>query len=540
MNPPDELQENLDLFLDGALSEDEMHAFRRAVQDDPALRSRIRDDLVMSAALESAGASAFTPTVVTPPWWRRVGIGIAAAGLVAAAFVAGRSLSGGDDGVASSGAPVARAGDVIEASASVREVRVGAARLRLRPGGQLSVVSDAPATVALRRGSVEVASPDADARVEVPGFGNALVRGQASLLLGPDTSQRGPYLMVTTFAGDVRVVDGEFTDAIGPGEPRLFDGGGPRLAGEVLARMAELEGDEGLMVLTTSQHAELMATVDQDKEQLQVRIADLLAENERLALELEALQRREPSRRVSLREVLQSMALVAEKEGLNHRSQIRWWRRIRAVVRTYGQGADDLVDAIEDTLLAPGASASRQRLGMWFLTRVRGRKSVEALLERTGDQDVEVRLAAVEGLARQRRPRCRAALRSAFRSDRSLLVRISAAGGLVSLGDYGEPLQWLLEQYELRPRHPEYLRRRILGRVVTAPLAQSKAEQYIIELCLSQEASFEWQREVVHLLARLGDETARTTLEFVAEAAPRRKLRELAVRCLARLDSDDR
>jgi len=539
---PQELQQRLDLLLDGELSEEEAIAFSQTVQDDPGLRDLVRDHLVLSSALESVSPSAFAPEVLPPfRWWPRVAATAAAAVLVAAAFLFGRTLSDAADGADSRPVvPVARAGDVIDASGSLREVRVGDARLRVRPGGRISVVSEVPAAVALELGSVEVASASADARVDVEGFGKAFVQGDAALLLGPDTSRRGGYLMVTSFAGAVRVVDGEFTDGIEPGEPRLFDGGGPRLAGEVLARMSELEGDEGLMVLTTSQHTELMAALDQDKEQLQVRVADLLAANERLALEFEAMQRRDPKRKLSLREVLDSMAAIAERDGISSRTQASQWRRIRAVVRKYDRRPDEVVGAIEEILLAADATPVRRRLGMWCLSRVRSSRAIDMLMPYVDAPNLDLRVAAIEGLARQRNARCRDALSNAFQHDEALLARISAAGGLVSLGDYGAPLEWLLEEYRKRPRHPEHLRRRMLGRVAAAPLAQSKVADYIVDLCVSREAAPEQQREVIHLLARLGDDTARTTLEFLSEAAARPPLRALAARYLGRLDKEDR
>ena len=533
----EEFQQRLDLLLDGELSEEEALAFRHAVQDDPALRALVRDDLVLASALESVDPSVFAPPAVPLKWWPRVAASVAAAGLVVAAFLVGRGDFHGQ-AVSPSTFLVARAGDVISASGSLREVQIGDSRIRVRPGGRVSVVSEVPVAVALESGSVEVMSAAADTRVDVGGFGEAFVKGGAALLLGPDTSRRGGYLMVTSFFGSVRMVDGEFTDSIEPGEPRLFDGGGPRLAGEVLARMAEFEGDDGLMVLTTSEHTELMAALDQDKEQLQVRIAALMAENERLALEFEAMQRRDPKRLLSLREVLESMAAVAERD--DSRPQVSQWRRIRAVVRKYGRRPDEVVRAIEETLLTADATRVRRRLGMWSLSRVRSPLAIDALLPYVEDPDLNLRVAAVEGLARQRNPRCRDALSKAFQGDEALLVRVSAAGGLVSLGDYGEPLQWLLEQYRQRPRHPEHLRRRILGRVVAAPLAQSKVAEYIVDLCLSTETVPEQQREVIHLLARLGDDTARTTLEFLSEAAVRLQIRALATRHLNRLDEGDR
>lgn len=534
------IQQHLDLFLDGDLSEQEMDAFRHAVEEDPAFRALIKDDLMLTSALESADSSVFAPVNTTDRFWPRAAAGLVAAGLLVAAFLAGRGFSGTEGAeVEPPRTALAHAGDVIEAGGSLREVQIGDARFKLRPGARVSVASDAPASVKLERGSVEVTSEASDARVDVGGFGNVFVRGQAALLLGPDGKRRGPYLMVTTFTGGVRVVDGEFTDAIAPGEPRLFDGGGPRLAGEVLARVADLEGDEGLMVLTTSQHSELMSAFDQDKEQLQVRIAELMADNERLALELEALQRREPKRQLSLNEVLESMAATAERDGLSNRTQAKQWRRIRAVVRKYGRGGDEVVRAIEAILLKADATPVRRRLGMWCLSRVRGRRAIDVLTRYVADADLNLRVAAVEGLARQRNPRCRSALQKAFANDKALLVRVSAAGGLVSLSEYGAPLEWLLEQYRKRPRHPEYLRRRILGRVIAAPLARSKAAEYIVDLCLDKTTSLDQQREVIHLLARLADDTARKTLEFLSEAAVRPQMRALASRLLDRLAADD-
>ena len=115
-------------------------------------------------------------------------------------------------------------------------------------------------------------------------------------------------------------------------------------------------------------------------------------------------------------------------------------------------------------------------------------------------------------------------------------MRLSAAGGLILLGDHEEPLEWLIEQYAKRPRHPEPLRRRMLGRILSASLGVTKVTEHVVALCLDPEVALKQQREVLHLLGRLGDQRARTTLEFLAEAAPRPQLRALALRLL---NSDD-
>ena len=60
----EEFQQRLDLLLDGELSEEEALAFRHAVQDDPALRALVRDDLVLASALESVDPSVFAPPAV--------------------------------------------------------------------------------------------------------------------------------------------------------------------------------------------------------------------------------------------------------------------------------------------------------------------------------------------------------------------------------------------------------------------------------------------------------------------------------------------
>lgn len=541
---PDELDRRLDLFLDGDLSDEEMEAFRQQVLEDPGLRASIRDDLVVSAALDALGVDAFGEDSAAAPAGAvssrprlRWPAAAAAAAVIVLAFVLGRSV--GDAGGTSDAASPVAALDAIAAGESfagqqrTREVLVGDARLLLRPGARGRVVSTSPPALVLDAGSVALASAS-EARVEIDGFGTAVVEGDCSLFVAPATDRRGAYLMVTSFSGATRVMDGEFTDTVTVGEPRLFDGGGPRLTGDVLARLAEIEGDEGIMVLTSAEHADLLSSLDDDKERLQVKVAELMQERERLAVELEALKRRAPEVRLTLEELVRTTAELAEKEGLDGRDRARWWRRIRAVRRRAGHKTSEIVAVIDRELLRPELSRTRQQLGLWFLSQLRSPAAARALQRFTKNQSVALRVAATEGLARQKNPRLRRVLNDVFRTDSAVVVRIAAAGGLVTLGDYGEPLKWLLSQYGRRPRHPEGLRRRILARVMAAPLAESKASQYIVDLCLSDDASLHEQREVIHLLARLGSDDAEQTLAFLAGNASRRQIRALAKR---RLDS---
>ena len=370
MTPSDGIDRRLDSFLDGDLTDAEMGEFRQALMEDEALRVSVREDLMLSAALEQAGAGAFgerapAAEAVRAGSHRRLRWSAAAA-LLVAAFVLGRSMDSGDGAVSPTGVTqvdvvVAEAGDLVVADGSTtREVRVGEARIRVRPGARARVVSTVPPVLTLEQGGLEVESA-APTDVRIAGFGKATTSGSAALLFAAATDRREPYLMVTSFSGDVRVVDGEFTDRVTVGEPRLFDGGGPRLTGDVLARLAELEGDEGLLVLTTAEHAELLSSFDDDKQSLQVRVAELMAERERLEVELAAIKRRTPNQeRASLTELVRTTAELAEKEGLDGRDRARWWRRIRAVRRA-GRRPGEIVAVIDRELLQPTASTTRPK-----------------------------------------------------------------------------------------------------------------------------------------------------------------------------------
>jgi len=533
------LEQKIDLLLDGDLSPAELDELRDALARDVELRGRVRDDLTLSDALTRLGPSGLGRASVYELRWRRRATAAAAAVVLLLTGALGGMLLRDKRGQAAPEeaaevVPIAAVGALLSAEDEFLEADLGGARVRVLPRGRVRVARTGrhPA-VELIAGGLEVRTED-QAEVSVDGFGLARVAGSSQLVLArPASSVDAPYLLVSSWTGDVVLQEGAYEDRVPAGQPHVFDGGGPRLVGEVLRRLADLEGDEALTVLTSSESEELMSSLDRPREALQRRVGELLAENARLEMELGVRLRQDTARKTSLRELLELAAQKAEQEGLDGSHSERSWRRIRVVNTRFRRQHKEVLAAIKDILLADGKSLIRKRLGLWYLSRVRHPDAIAQLEPYAADPNVEVRLAAVEGLARHKSLRCRSTLQRVFDDDPSILVKTSAAGGLVNLGDYGAPFRWLQAQYERDPRHPDGLRRRLLGRILSAPVTVGSG--YVLQLCRRPGVSVAVQKDVVNLLARIGTEDSRATLDLVAQKASRMRIRALARRMLERL-----
>jgi hypothetical protein len=527
------LIEKLDLFLDGDLSAADHDAFLTALGGASAFRDSVRDQVLIGAALEGLPAATRIPLPSTAS--RRLRwIGAAAA--VVVAFLSGLWVAG-SDGIPDRGmdVDVLWAGAVVTTSDVAREVAFdGGERAVVAPRSEVAILEggDRP-TLQIRRGSVEVLTARSPVIAQVQGIGDAVsVEGLATLTLvmndAADASARHPMLLVTPFRGGAVVGVGDGAEEIPDGETWVLQGNDRRPLFEIVSRLAELDGDEGVVVLTTRDRQDLMDTLDRDRERLEGLLGTALADRERLSMELEAVRDQHPTARPTLRDLLEATAKNAEAADLDDReTTYRHWRRIKCITKR--RKSEEILPAVKDVLFADGANEVRQRLGLMILRTTDDPQAAEEFLRFTDHPKASLRAAALEGLARDKDLQDRARHRDLFarvwQQDDAVEVQVIAAGGLVSLGDYGEPLAWLLQEHG--KDHPDDLKHRILGRILDAPLDLVGA--YAVQCCARTDLPARTADQVVFLLSNLRTEQARGLLREIAVTATRNNIRTRAL-----------
>lgn len=528
---PDNLTEVL-LFWDGQLTPVEAEAFLRKAQADPALGALLREEAVLQGGLAEAGAFESAPPrrLRLSAWVPRA----AAAAVVCIAFFAGRFTAGPDP--ARDVRTVVFQDEIANATAASFQARMGDAVLRVHPGASGARTGDG---FRLDGGTVEVEGPR-DTSVRVEGLGTVRLRGHG--VLSYDSGGRDsddPVLVVQMLRGRARLLsDRHDPETVGTGELKVFERRGFRSVRQLIARLDALEGDESLTTLTLEEWESLLSSLGQDREALESRVGALLDRNQRLALELDAIRSAGGERKApAIRDYLEVLARESGHRGAMPGRQPwspHWWGEVRHLVKRFEGREADLVQEVESVLLAPEAPSFRRRIGLSVLRHVPHAKSVEVAARFLQDEEEAIRSAAIQVLVESGDVQSRRLLLDAFRSDPSVDVRVSAAGGLMKPEDAVEVLPWLLEQFDRSPRHPEHLRRRILARVSKAPPAEFA--EFAVGIGIDPDESRVLQMDVLWMLSRLcklGSGDAAKALDFLSVAAADLGIRVWAGKFLA-------
>jgi hypothetical protein len=209
---------------------------------------------------------------------------------------------------------------------------------------------------------------------------------------------------------------------------------------------------------------------------------------------------------------------------------------VRHLVSRYDGRTDELLTEIEELLLSPDASASRQRIGLGVLRHIRDPRSAKLAARFLNSKSDDLRAAAASVLSNFSDPENRKLLRDLFQEDKDVEVRISAAGGLMGPEDYQLVLPWLMDEYSQKPRPNELVRKRLLGKIFHAPFKD--VAEFVVGVALDGSESRGVHLDVLWMLrtlAKQGSNTAVTALDFLSVTAPKSEVRMMASRFLEEL-----
>jgi hypothetical protein len=536
MTQPFSNRYEMDRFLDGELSHEEMKRFCERVDEDSGLARDLREEFVLRDLLkgEEIAVGGVSPASrFGSRWLPRV----AAAAVVILAFTAGRF----SDRLASSTSPASVTelnGAVINATESSITKSFGDSVLRVHPGAQGHRLSNG---FRLDGGTVEVEGRK-DANVVVDGVGTLRISGHG--ILSYDQGGSGvdeAILIVQMLKGRARFLgDRNEHELVSGGELKVFERRGFRSLRQLVNRLHAYEGDENLTTLTASDWEQLLSEVGSDRESLESRVGALLGHNQKLSLELEARKVLGDSRRdPSIRDFLEVLAREdPNRGGASSRGgrPPQWFGKVRHFVDRYENRGDELVEEVERALLSGETTVARQRIGLAVLRHLRHQRAAEIAKRFLSADSDDLRAEAALALSSYSDGATRDALRARFLEDTSFDVRLAAASGLMGEQDLPEVLPWLMAEYRKKPRRSEWDRRRILARVFQAPFEQ--VSDFVVGVALDSAESRGVHQDILWMLrnlAKQGANNAGLALDFLSVTAGSTEVRMMASRYLQEL-----
>lgn len=495
----DDVRPLLDAWLDGALAPEDERRLEQVLVESESFRGWLREDLELSEGLRQVlGLTEGSPRGELERVRRMIRRWRAAA-LVAASALLALGLTW-----------LLLPGDRSGADAAPGPYEPG-------PGSLLEAGGPGPDWVRLERGSLQVNSSEAPARVHLPDASVA-VSGRAGLFRPAGAG----YTLLGVHEGRARVRTRDVEELVLPEDgPVVVESRGTLPLGEVLATYRDGVGPEDGGLDEPGLYGE-------DGGDPRLRIAELVRENRQLNLELKVLKRRAGGEAApSIRELVEAAeAEFREREGFD-RSFYRAVRsRALTLVRMARGEQDELLEAVRDLVLVPGAEPEKLVFGLRVLQylgscrscddddrKVLGAKVLEDVCGFLEHPHRKVRMSAVETLARRGGSERRKLLERTFRKEsEDLMVRAVAAGGLLRQGYLQrEAFNWLQDAYK-NPSLTEDERGRIVSRIVHAPVA--RLGPFVLENAGLLEPR--QLRYLVHLLGRFGGDSAVRTLEQLA------------------------
>lgn len=471
------VRESQALWLDGDLPEPEAAAIGAHLASCEACAGWVAGDLRLAEGLSAAYAGEDGAGGGSRPrgrwggWWRFTTGAVAAAALVLLALRFLLPVSG------SPGSPP---------------------ELLARPGARYEPLAEG---ARLESGELFVRS-GASARVIHTPLGAVEVRGTATVAVSVDEAGEAG-VRVAVWEGEVR------RDETGA-DPRVLRPGA---------------------VLALGSWSEEGSEAERPREE-SLRMEQLLAENRTLRLRVAMLSEKAPEAGedeleravLALREELRAEEEASDDEA--------FYRRACEAARTLARlhpGRDlDLLGAVREHLL--GGSDRERAYGLFLLGELSVPEAAPLARQEVAARDETVRFAAVELLARVADERYQDALGARLRDEaESERVRVSAAGGLVRLGDVEEPLAWLLGAYQREG--DARLRRRIFARVLLAPARA--IEGFLIEAARDETLDAFARHQAIELLAEAPGERAETALLDLLENAEDEELRRVVLQALS-------
>ena len=514
-------------FWDDDHPREEREAFLDELDVDPVLRQALREEAMLQDGALKTAIPHFAHAAPRESFWRRIGVpAAAAAALVAGAFFAGRFT------LQESTAPVQPSPLAVEArlqntSDTPVDVKVANALVRAYPGAQGQRTSNG---LRLDSGTVEV-DTDTDSDVLLGDLGCVRVNG--SMWLSFSAGRPGvlpPRATLRILRGHATVLPRRGDPIpLKPGTLSVIDQGGARPLDHIIERLAALSQEEGSATFSRAELDELIGIFQEERTTQEAELASLQQQLQSLSLELEASKGQ-----ASIADLVEALARHDSSPSASRRRGF-WWGMARHLVdlaKSRGQ-EETVITEVQGRLLAESSTARERMRAMYLLGEVGTDPARTVIKKHLDDEDAMVRASAVYAIAKRPSEAERSLLRRWFESDKNMDVRISAAGGLMSLGAEPDVLQWLMGQYSQLPNHRERDRQRIMARVMKAPFAS--VAPFLVAVCVDSHESPRQQSELLYLarhVAESGSRDARNVLEFVAEAAPDVYIRHKARRLL--------
>jgi len=524
----DESQEDVrglfDAWMDDDLASEDARRFEEWLKSEPGALDHLERELSIGSRLRAF----FAPGVRGQnAGRRRYRVALIAASLMAGllGYLAGAFLGGG-------AADSEILGDLPGAASGVEATR---AALRIGPGARVHVVDGRRDVVTLEEGTLGVEADEEGPVTVRLAAGSVEVRGSADFHRLAAEKGGGTFLNVKS--GRARFVPSGGGEAVGlrRGEAVLLT----RKAVISLSALERLGRGAGQTTTIATVPFAPEGEEDDDPQALLRRISELLEENRQLSLELGALRARAGDpKELSAMEIFKSLARAVTNQDPSCQE---CWRKaagpMRAFVRMFWKRRDEAIGALREVLAGSGFSEGEKAVALRLLGKLRGDDQNDLLLSYVDDPSPVLRAAAVDAMAHKRSTHLRETLQKVFqREDEEPPIRVMAAGALVSLGDYGDPLNWLIETWRASSDDMD-LRRRIVARVVYAPIA--RIGDFLIEVAGDPDVSCRRIRGVIDLLGRLGGPEAERVLEGFSSALADPDLRARALAALRRVRGEE-
>jgi HEAT repeat protein len=494
------------LLQDGLLEGERAgHALAHLAACLPCQRSFASEeglDLALAQAFASGAAAGSQASR-----WQRRWLPPAAAAAAALLLWAGFRLGSADQAGAAPPAAWAAGAALCSPAEGLAVAVPGGGRLHLAPHAMVRMHEGPRLDLAV--GGLAYETLESGLLVEAPG-GDLRLEGTGFLVRSGIGSEEALLVMPARGRADFQDRGGE-AEALALGESHLLTADGPRSVASVLHRLSELDGDESLVVLTSEELMERESRQQAVEDDLEARIGDLLAEIARLRIENAALQARGTA--LTLEEIYRTVGEKADQAPGSRRFELLSWVRVAARASEGHEG--ESLEIARRTLLAPEHGLSRRKVGLFLVGRMAGPEAGQVLAGFLRSDEPELRLAAAEALSERPRAESRGLLLGVFAGETDPDLRLAAATGLVRLGDYGAPLEWLKAEYD-RSRGSSRARLRILGRILAAPL--DRIGPFLAGTLADPHVDLAARRELVRFLGRVASGRSVEILRFLRDA----------------------